>query len=314
MSQLIDVHHHIVPANYLKALKANGIFDSAGAALNEFNENHVLEMMHDNQIDYAVTSISSPGVYFGDKNQTIDLAKECNDFSANILKKFPKKFGSFGVLPLPFIEDSLREIDLIFNTYQLNGVTLLSNYDGMYLGDPFFEPIFEALDKNKAIVFIHPTSIEPNKKINLGLPDYSLEFVFDTTRTITSLLMNHIFEKYKNIKFIVSHAGGTIPFLAWRIGRGILASRGYSQKERVSQNENIIQQLKNLYYDTALSATPQTIACLKAFCGESKILFGSDYPFAPIDVSKWSIQSLDNIDPILLEKTTNNAKKLFNLN
>lgn len=313
MNQLIDVHHHIVPPNYLKALKDNGIFDSAGAALNVFNENAVLEMMHENQIEYAVTSISSPGIYFGDRDQAIDLASECNFFSANLIKCFPSKFGAFGVLPLPDIEASIREIHQIYNEHKLTGVTLLSNYDGQYLGDPKFEEIFELLNEKHAIVFIHPTSIQQIKKVDIGLPDYSLEFVFDTTRTITSMLSNGIFEKYSNIKFIVSHAGGAIPFLAWRICRGILASRGCSQQERVQQNEILVQQLRNLYYDTALSATPQTIQCLKEFCGESHILFGSDYPFAPVDVSKWSIKSLQKIDPSLLVQTTENAQKLFNI-
>lgn len=313
MSLLIDVHHHIVPENYVQALNKHGIYNSAGAPLNIFNDQQVLDMMEYNNIGYALTSISAPGIYFGDIQEAIDLSIECNQFSSNLMKKYPHRFGALGVLPLPDVEASIKEINNIFDLYKLNGVTLLSNYEGKYLGDPCFEPVFEALNEKRATVFIHPTSVNPLKKVDLGIPDYSLEFVFDTTRAVTSLLTQNIFTKYPNIKFIVSHAGGAIPYLAWRICRGVLAARGHSQEERVTLNEGLILQLKNLYYDTALSATPQTIECLKAFCGESNILFGSDYPFAPIDVSEWSIQSIKKFDPSLLNKTTENAKKLFSL-
>lgn len=225
----------------------------------------------------AITSISSPGVYFGDSKYTIDLARLCNDFSANLIDKYPQRFGGFATLPLPDIEASLMELEYSLDTLELDGVVLLSNIGGKYLGDPEFEELFSELNRRKAVVFIHPDAPPAEKLPQLNFPTSVLEFVFDTTRAVANLLHHGILKRYSEIKFILAHAGGTVPYLAWRITFG---------------NKRLIKYLKSFYYDMAISATPYVFKSLKEVVDPSKMFLGSDYPFVHEIVAKEMIQEI----------------------
>jgi len=154
---------------------------------------------------------------------------------------------------------------------------MLTNFNGKYIGDPEFNDLFSELDRRNAVVFIHPDAPSSKKLPNLTLPLSVLEFVFDTTRAIANLMHHGIFKKYPNIKFIFAHAGGTAPYLAWRITFG---------------NKRLMKQFKDLYYGTALSATKNILHSLMELVDCSHILFGSDFPFVHEIVVKEMIQEL----------------------
>jgi len=308
ISQIIDVHHHILPPEYISALADLGVRNSGGITFPDWTIEKSIRHMDKNGISSAITSISSPGVYFGDKSLAIKLAKNCNEFSASMIEKHPDRFGGFATLPLPDVEAALSELEFSLDVLKLDGVVLLTNIDGWYLGSPIFDEVFSELNRRNAVVFIHPTVSQENGLPNLKVPAAILEFVFDTTRAISNLILNNIFERFPNIRFIVSHAGGTAPYLAARI----------SMLDYFSRDEHELDTfdcLNSLYYDVALSAYPYALRSLLEAADPSRILFGSDYPFAPPVMTSKNVEGLlvyDGFDESNIKAIErNNALSLF---
>lgn len=296
----IDIHHHILPPGYLSSLAKLNITTVDNTKFPPWNSELSLALMDRQNIAIAVTSISSPGVFFKDIEFTKNLARLCNNYSADLIKKYPNRFGSFAVLPLPDLDASLCELEYALDNLKLDGVGMLSNINGKYLGDPEFNDLFSALDRRNTVVFIHPNSPPPEKLPSLKFPSAILEFVFDTTRALANLLYNNIFQNYKHIKFIFAHAGGTAPYIAWRITFG---------------NKRLNKYFKRLYYSTALSATKNVFRSLLELVDPSHVLFGSDFPFVHEIVVKEMIQEIVNNQDfdlntrLMIEQT--NALSLF---
>jgi 6-methylsalicylate decarboxylase len=236
----------------------------------------------------AITSISEPGIFFGDASFRQDLARCCNEFSAQLIHEYPRRFGAFAILPLPDIEAALRELEYALDTLKLDGIVLLSSVDGRYPGDPLFDELFTELNRRKAVVFLHPTVPAIQSELKLDLPPFLIEFVFDTTRAVTNLIYSGTLQRCPDIRFIVAHAGGTVPFLAYRISMGQIMLPGAPQ--------GALTYLKQLYYDTALSVNPNALRSLQELVDSSHILFGSDYPFAPELAVSLFVQGIQNFD------------------
>ena len=275
----IDVHHHIVPPEYLSTLATIGINNVDGVSFPKWDVESTLEFMDRQGISAAITSISAPGIYFGDSDFAQDLARRCNEFSADLVNKYPQRFGAFASLPLPDVENSLIELEYALDSLNLDGVVLLTNINGKYIGDPLFNDLFSELNRRKAVVFIHPNSPPPDKVPLANFRSAILEFVFDTTRAVANLIHGGGLKRYPDIRFILSHAGGTVPYLTWRITFG---------------KKKLINYLKRFYYDTALSGTSYTLRSLQELVDPSQILFGSDYPFLPERASSVMIEGIDN--------------------
>ncbi len=239
-------------------------------------------------IETAITSISEPGIYFGNGIFRRDLARRCNEFSAQLIREYPQRFGALAILPLPDIDAALRELEYALDTLKLDGVVLLSSVDGRYPGDLLFDELFTELNRRKAVVFLHPAVPIINNELKLDLPPFLIEFVFDTTRAVTSLVYSGTLERCPDIRFIVAHAGGTVPYLAYRISMGQIMLPGAPQ--------GTLTYLKQLYYDTALSVNPNALRSLQELVDASHILFGSDYPFAPEVTLFLAVQGMQNFD------------------
>jgi predicted TIM-barrel fold metal-dependent hydrolase len=276
----IDIHHHIVPKEYLSALSSIGVTNAVGEPFPQWNIENTLGFMDRQGIAAAITSISAPGIFFGDGVFTQKLARQCNEISARMVNEYPNRFGAFAILPLPDIETSIVELEYALDTLKLDGVVLLTNIGGIYLGDTHYEELFFELNRRKAVVFVHP-SVPPLNTLPMIIKPAVLEFVFDTTRAIANLIHKGNIKGFPGIRFIFSHAGGTAPFITWRITFG---------------NKKIIDQLKQFYYDTAVSATPYTLSSLLNLVEPTQILFGSDYPFLPERVVKLMNEGLQNYD------------------
>jgi len=278
------VHHHILPPDYLSALANAGITSSGGRPIPEWDIQNSLALMDRHAIATAITSISEPGIFFGDVAFKRDMARRCNEFSAQLIRGYPQRFGAFAILPLPDIDAALRELEYALDTLKLDGVVLLSSVDGRYPGDPLFDDLFTELNRRKAVVFLHPTDPTINSERKLDLPPFLIEFVFDTTRAVTNLVYSGTLERCPDIRFIVAHAGGTVPYLAYRISMGQIMLPGVPQ--------GVMTYLKQFYYDTALSANPGALRSLQELVDASHILFGSDYPFAPEIMTSFSLQGV----------------------
>jgi 6-methylsalicylate decarboxylase len=333
----IDVHHHLLTQEYLEELAKVGVVESGGVSFPRWKPEDSLEVLDRAEIRAALLSLSSPGLCFGDATKEREIARALNEFAAQTVTRWPERFGFFATLPLPDVEAGLAEISYTLDTLHADGIGLLSNYAGIYLGDARFDPIFMELDRRAAVVFIHPTvftgSEIPSAK-NAGspipsMPGFMLEFVFDTTRAVANLVISETLKKYPHLRIILSHAGGTVPFVAYKIVFGVLLTTFASQlssgqitlpREQIEAirqafSEDVFSQLRGLYYDTALSANINAFSSLQQLVPASHILLGTDYPFVP-EVESGStaarLATLPGLSEQELEDIEgNNALKLF---
>jgi predicted TIM-barrel fold metal-dependent hydrolase len=289
----IDVHHHIVPPEYVAALARLGIGAGGGMPFPRWDPGSTLEMLDRQGIAAAVTSISSPGVHFGDADAARDLARRCNEISARLVSDHPTRFGAFAILPLPDVKNALLELEHALDRLGLDGVVLLSSQsDGRYLGDPEFDELMAELDRRRALAFVHPTVPKTSETLRMTVPGFVGEFTFDTTRAAMNLIWTGALERHPNVRFILSHAGGTAPYLAFRIAGGMALDPAF--RERAP--EGAMTYLRRFHYDTALSANPHALRSLQELVGPEQILFGSDFPFAPEPVARMSIEGLASYD------------------
>lgn len=286
---LIDVHHHIVPPFYL-AENRERIAGSRGgkisAAWLEWEPQKALAAMDKHGVATAVLSLSTPGVWFGDIEAARRTARRCNDYAAELAQSHPRRFGLFSVIPLPDTEGSLREIEYAFDVLKADGIGLLTSYGDKWLGDAAYQPVFEELNRRKAAVFVHPTT--PNCCRTL-LPEISTivaEVEQDTTRTVMSLLFSGALTRFKDIRFIFCHAGGSVPVVAARMTQ-------YGPKDIIEKLPNGVDyELKRLYYDIAVSGHRPAVAALTSFIPMSQILFGSDFPYRALDETADTVAQL----------------------
>ncbi len=226
------------------------------------------------------------------------------------MKDHPRRFGAFAVLPLPDVEASFAELAYALDILELDGVGLLSSVDGRYMGDPAYGELFEELDRRRVPVFMHPHT--PDDKVTpvLPLPSSLIEFVFETTRATASLLFTGTLERCPNLRIILPHAGGTVPYIALRL---CLGQFWPGLQEHVPLG--VLTYLQRLYYDTALSAAPFALRSLQELVDVTHVLFGSDYPFAPELATVATIEGLkeyDGFDDMELESIFHlNARELF---
>ena len=215
-AQRIDIHHHILPDFYVQALKSIGVNDVTGVPFPVWTPESTLGALPKLGVSKAIVSVSAPGVYFGDAGFARDLARRCNEFQAQFARQNPERIGGFASIPLPDVKDAIAETAHALDVLKLDGVCLLTNYDGIYLGDPRLDEYLAYLNQRRAVVLMHPTMAPASKLPDMQLSASILEFVFDTTRAITNLVVTGSLERYPDVRFIVSHLGGTIPMVAWR--------------------------------------------------------------------------------------------------
>jgi predicted TIM-barrel fold metal-dependent hydrolase len=306
---LIDVHAHFLPSGYRDALAAAGVDHPDGFPRVPMwsSEDHVA-VMDRLGIASAVLSVSSPGVQFGDgitASDAVALACHVNDVAADTITQHPGRFGAFASLPMANVDASLAEIERALDGLGLDGVNVLTNVAGVYLGDASLEPIMEELNRRQAVVFIHPTSPACWECTSLGYPRPMIEFPFDTTRAVTNMLLSGTLERHPDIRWIVPHAGGTLPFLAPRIA-------GISVLLGADDPAALVAQLRRLHYDLAGSANPSVVAALLGFVERTQVLYGSDWPFTPEQAVGAGLGwVLGNDNPIAPDEMGKAAIRLF---
>ena len=286
----IDVHHHFVPPAFERAFAARGLTKVAGAPLPKWTPTRSLSVMDSTGIGAALFSLSAPGVNFGDDAEAASLARACNEYAADLMSQHPDRFGSFAVLPMPNAQLAAREAAYALDTLKADGVILLGSTRGVFLGDPSLDELMAELDKRAAVVFVHPNIHATSDELRLTAPQFFVEFLCDTTRAATNLIFSGAIERYPNIKFILAHAGGFVPYIAWRLSLGNLLPE---IAERTPAG--VLDYVKRFYFDTALSPSPFAMAALTRLVDPSHILFGSDFPFAPEPLPATQVQALDEL-------------------
>jgi len=237
----------------------------------------------------AFLSISSPGIHVGDDAAATALGVHVNDFAADICREDPDRFGFFAALPLHSMDSALEETERAF-ALGATGVAIESSADGTYLGDPSYAPVWGELNRRHAIVFVHPTSPPAAELTDIGLPRPMLEFIFDTTRTMTDLIVSGTLKNNPDVRVIAPHCGAALPFLADRIQfvLDVLDRAGQGQ-----DTPDFTAQLRRLWFDVAGFPMPTQIPALLATVGLEHLLYGSDYCWtAPAGVDH-QISTLD---------------------
>ncbi len=224
----------------------------------------------------AMNSIVVPGVWFGDNDQARRLARECNEYAAKLSTDYPGRFGSFATLPVPDMDGSLREIEYALDTLKADGFMLFTSYGDKWLGDPLFTPIFEELNRRRAVVFVHPTNNACCTNLLPGISSAEIEYGTDTTRAIVRMVYSGAAKTYPNIRFIFSHGGGTMPYLIGRFVNRVARSQGSGGERR---GHDFQAEISKFYYDTAQTFHPVPMEALRHVVPMSQILFGTDYPY-----------------------------------
>jgi len=285
----IDVHFHPLPQFYQDAVIAGGRGPTVSTGFPAWTPELALELMDQNGIASAILSISQPGVHFGDNTKARNLSRQCNEFMAKMIGDWPGRFGAFTALPLPDIEGALAEIDYAMNTLKLDGIGVLASYGEKFLGDPLFDPVLALLNQREAVVFVHPNYHPSSRALTLPWPGFAMEFTFDTTRAAVNLMFTGALQRFPGIRFILAHAGGTLPYLAWRLS----AAPFIDPRSIKLSPEQVLASLRHFWYDTALAAGRQTFGTLNQVADSGRILFGSDWPYAPKAVTQASVKALN---------------------
>lgn len=298
----IDTHQHIVPPAYGHWLRSKGSL-AGGLPIPDWTEDGALTLMDASGIASAIVSVSTPGVYLDNVAEARDQARQVNEFAAELVHRRPDRFGFFASLSLPDVEGAIAEARYALTELKADGVVMLANVNGTYFGDPAWMPLMEELNRHKAVVFIHPSAL-PGPAL-AGVPPFVADFLLDTTRAAIQYAQSGALERFTELKVILSHAGGFIPYAAERVAR-ICSPDG--------QNEGGLARLRQFYFDTALSGSPYALPSLLAFADHSRITFGSDWPHATHKRSLHFTELLDRYPMSDSQREAidrGNARKLF---
>jgi|GEM_PF-1732783 len=264
---LWDLQHHAVPPAYRQALANRGITKVGGVSVPRWNARKSLSMMNAWNIERAFLSVSCPGVHFGDDAAARDLARVCNDDIMATMARYPTRFGGFASLPLPDVDGAVREYERCVASGPMNGVILMSNVGGRYLGEPSYAPLFDRLGRDGGLVFVHPNT-HPAKE-SAGLLNVFYWWFLDTTRSLLSMLEADVPSRFPHLRTLAAHGGGVLPALVEPLRR-----------LRPDLADRLDAWRGQLYFDTAKFVNPDALEALMAFADPSHVVFASDFVWA----------------------------------
>jgi predicted TIM-barrel fold metal-dependent hydrolase len=243
---------------------------------------------------------------FSDKSErSRKLARQNNDYTQQLVRDYPGRFGHFAALPLPDTDGSLREIEYAYDTLKADGIALWTSYGDKWPGHPVFAPVYEELNRRKAIIFIHSAPPVCCRSLQPGVIDSVVEYDFDIARAVVSYLKSDSFKRFQNIRFIFPHSGGTLPVLANRV------SESLPEKRSEQETSELMAEMKQLYFDVAHATYPAPLTALTKIVPVSQILFGSDYPIVPFPVSELPLDHFGFPEGDLQAINRGNAERLF---
>jgi predicted TIM-barrel fold metal-dependent hydrolase len=267
----IDVHHHLSPPPWLDALKKAAL-DNPPAL--DWTPQRSVDDMDQAGVATAILSTQTPGIGFIPAKEAAAVARASNEYAKMLAADYPGRFGTFALVPMPYVDETLREIEYALDTLKADGVGFMTSYGDKFLGDAAFAPVMDELNRRKATAYTHPNN--PACCQNLaGIPSTIIEWGTDTTRTIASLIFSGTSARCRDVNFIFSHGGGTVTSLTDRLSVQLLMNPKYKS----FTHEGVMAELARFYYDTAQAANPVAMASLAKMATTSQIVFGSDYPY-----------------------------------
>jgi len=269
---ILDVHAHLTPPEYIQDLAGTNLLTPP--TLNWSIAKH-LDDMQKGGVTTSILSVTTPGVTFGDVARTRLIARHVNDYAAKLVSDNKGRLGMFVAMPLPDPDSALKEIEYGLDVLKADGIGLFTSYDGKWLGDPVYAPVFEELNRRKALVYVHPASPKCCIDALPYIPDAIIEYGTDTTRAITNMIYMGAARRYPDIRLIWSHAGGTMPFL---IERYDVSDRIIPALKKAAP-DGFRAEAKKFFYDTAQTSNPVAMGALRQVIPVSQIVFGTDFPF-----------------------------------
>jgi predicted TIM-barrel fold metal-dependent hydrolase len=271
----IDVHHHFAPPLFERSARERNLLNPA---LNGLSVGRSIDEMDRNGVASAVLSIPSPGTWYGDVELARRIARDANDCAATLVSDHKGRFGMFATLTLPDLDGSLAEVAYAFDQLKTDGIHMWTNYGDFWLGDSRLSPLLEELNRRKAVVYTHPTTPNCCGHLLPEAPVPMIEYGTDTTRSIASLVLSGAASRYPDIRWIFSHAGGTMPFLLERfLFQGDVQSKTPEGAKKIPNG--VLYELRRLYFDTAQSANPYAMGPLSRLVPITQICFGTDFPY-----------------------------------
>jgi len=268
----IDTHHHLFSPAYVTELaKVN----QAPPIVRNWSLAKTLADMDKAGVATSILSVTTPQVGVFDAASAVRIARESNEWTAKVGKDYPGRFGSFAMLPMHNMNAALKELEYAMDVLKADGIGLLTSYGDKWLGHPSFAPVMDELNRRKAILYTHPTAANCCNNLLEDVPPTVIEFGTDTTRTITDIVFSGTAARCPDVKFIFSHAGGTLPFISERLIKMPLLDPKLAPRVP----KGVLHELKRFYYDTAWAAHPGALASLTRLVDVSQILLGSDYPY-----------------------------------
>ncbi len=307
----IDTHHHFYPPEYQSAWFAwederkiphfpRQLGWSVQKALADMDKAGVRTSM--------LSLASTPGVWFdAGPAAAIKMARTCNDYGAKMVRDYPGRFGLFAALTMIDVEATLKEIAYVFDVLKADGVGLQTNYGDVWPGDPKFNPVWAELNRRKALVYFHPLVAACCGRLSVGTFPAVLEVPHDTTRAVASLMLSGTLVRNRDIKWLFSHAGGTVPMLAGRMEFFF----NFRPDARLIAPDGFEAEFRRLYYDTANATHPAPMAALLKLVPESQVVFGSDYPYVQIDTQALALRKLGLGQSTERAIEVDNARKLL---
>ncbi|MFJ2814575.1 amidohydrolase family protein [Streptomyces sp. NPDC087294] len=304
----VDVHTHFVTERYVSAARAAGIEHPDGmAGWPSWSPEGALALMDEAGIGLSVLSVSSPGTHFGDGAAARALSREVNEFAAGLHRERPDRFGHFASVPLPDVDGALVEAVYALDALGADGIAVETNSRGVYLGDARFEPFWGELDRREAVVFVHPTSPPGWEGVALGRPRPMLEFLFDTARAASDVVLAGVTVRYPGIRWVFTHGGGVLPLLAARMElfEALMPTSGVEVRAA----------LAGLWFDLAGTPFPDQLPALERAFGLERVLYGSDSCWTPAAGVLAQVASIDAaVQPggsSWRSLTGRNARRLF---
>jgi predicted TIM-barrel fold metal-dependent hydrolase len=272
MRNRIDTHHHLFSPAYVAELNK---VNQAPPIVKNWSLAKTLDDMDKAGVATSILSVTTPQVSFTDAANARRIARESNEWVAQLGKDHPGRFGSFAMLPMQDTDSALRELEYALDVLKADGIGLLTSYGDKWLGHAAFAPVMDELNRRKAVLYTHPTLANCCRNLLPDVQPTVIEYGTDTTRTITDIVFSGTAARCPDLRFIFSHAGGTLPFLTERLVKAPVIEPRLAARVP----KGVLFELKRFYYDTAWAAHPMALASLTKLVDASQILFGSDYPY-----------------------------------
>ncbi len=273
--RVVDVHCHFFSEDLKAAWRQGG--GNLPGNIASWTPARLLEEMDRSGVAQSVLSLASaPLHWFHAPQDWRGLVRSVNEYGAQLVRDHKGRHAQFAFITCRDVEGSLREIEYAFDTLRVSGVEMATSFGDMWPGDPAFAPVFEELNRRRALVYFHPLAPFCCEGLVAGAHPSWIEYPFDTTRAIVSLLVNGAFRKYPDITFVFSHGGGALPMLAQRIEA---LSRHSKARDDIAPGGDVMNVFGRLYFETANATSAPALAALRAFTGADRLMFGSDFPY-----------------------------------